>query len=442
MPPKQAAAPYAVGERVFCFHMEMLYEARVMDVQQNTGAAAAADGQRWRFYIHYKGWKNTWDDWVPADRIRKFNDENRELAAQLRDQARQLQQQKNAKAKKAALGQPGGPGGPGGRSSLAAAAAGIVSGGPGGAGSGGSGTGTATPGERGIRDHHHLLDRHSEMASARGSEERGTGSHAHARGPRRQRDYDLEQSSAAQPYRVAESLASVDTGVSYGDADGGSDDGKNTSDDSDETLISTPESLEENFISGQEELRTKSPEDGFHNRPSIRLPMPDHLKAALVDDWENVTKNQQLVPLPHKVPAETVLDDYLAFERPHREEGSASLDILEETVAGLREYFNKCLGRILLYRFERPQYIEMHELWETDEKHKSPIDTYGAEHLCRLLVTLPELISQTNMDQQSVNRLRDELAKLTTWLGKNMVKYFVSEYETTNSEYNEKVRGV
>ncbi|CAK7221626.1 Esa1p-associated factor [Sporothrix curviconia] len=380
MPPKQAAAPYATDERVFCFHMDMLYEARVLDVQQVPGVPASADaGQRWRYRIHYKGWKNTWDDWVPADRVRKFNDENRELAAQLRDQARLLQQQKNAKAKKAALGTPGGPGGPGGgggRSSLAAAAAGVVGGGPGGTSGGGSGTGTATPGERGGRDHYHLLDRHSEMASARGSEERTGAGHAHVRGPRRQRDYDLEQ------------------------------------------------------------------EDGFHNRPSIRLPMPDHLKAALVDDWENVTKNQQLVPLPHKVPAEIVLDDYLAFERPHREEGSASLDILEETVAGLREYFNKCLGRILLYRFERPQYIEMHELWETDEKYKSPIETYGAEHLCRLLVTLPELISQTNMDQQSVNRLRDELAKLTAWLGKNMVKYFVSEYETPNPEYSEKVRGV
>ncbi|KJR83046.1 uncharacterized protein SPSK_04518 [Sporothrix schenckii 1099-18] len=197
MPPKQAAAPYAVDERVFCFHMDMLYEARVLDVQQVTGTAAA-DGQRWRFRIHYKGWKNTWDDWVPADRVRKFNDENRELAAQLRDQARLLQQQKNAKAKKPGQGPggPGGLGGGGGRSSLTAAAAGIVGGGPGGPGSfggGGSGTGTATPGERGGRDHHHLLDRHSEMASARGSEERtGAGSLAHARGPRRQRDYDLE----------------------------------------------------------------------------------------------------------------------------------------------------------------------------------------------------------------------------------------------------------
>lgn len=43
---------------------------------------------------------------------------------------------------------------------------------------------------------------------------------------------------------------------------------------------------------------------------------------------------------------------------------------------------------LVFFRFERPQYIEMHELWETDEKYKSPLETYGAEHLCRLLGTL------------------------------------------------------
>lgn len=78
--------------------------------------------------------------------------------------------------------------------------------------------------------------------------------------------------------------------------------------------------------------------------------MPDHLKAFLVDDWENVTKNQQLVPLPHAHPVEQILNDYLAYERGNRQEGSSSMDILEETMAGLKEYFEKCLGRILLYR--------------------------------------------------------------------------------------------
>lgn len=79
--------------------------------------------------------------------------------------------------------------------------------------------------------------------------------------------------------------------------------------------------------------------------------MADHLKAMLVDDWENVTKNQQLVPIPHAHPVEQLLNDYVAHERPRREEGSAAMDVLDEVVAGLREYFNKALGRILLYKY-------------------------------------------------------------------------------------------
>lgn len=92
-------------------------------------------------------------------------------------------------------------------------------------------------------------------------------------------------------------------------------------------------------------------EEAFHARPSIKLVIPDHLKAILVDDWENVTKNQQLVPLPSAHPVNSILADYLAFEKPKRIAGSAQADILEEIVAGLKEYFEKCLGRILLYRY-------------------------------------------------------------------------------------------
>ena len=70
----------------------------------------------------------------------------------------------------------------------------------------------------------------------------------------------------------------------------------------------------------------------------------------LVDDWENVTKNQQLVPLPHPHPIEQVLRDYVAQERTKRIIGSASMEVLDETIAGVMEYFDRCLGRILLYR--------------------------------------------------------------------------------------------
>ena len=54
---------------------------------------------------------------------------------------------------------------------------------------------------------------------------------------------------------------------------------------------------------------------------------------------------------------------------------------------------------------------------------------------------MPELIGQTNMDQQSVNRLREELAKMTQWLGKHSQNYFTTDYEAQSQEYIEKARG-
>lgn len=92
-------------------------------------------------------------------------------------------------------------------------------------------------------------------------------------------------------------------------------------------------------------------EESFQIRPSIPLVIPDQIKAVLVDDWENVTKSNQLVPLPHKKSVDQILNDWLEFEKPKRAVGSAQADILEEIVSGLKEYFERCLGRILLYRY-------------------------------------------------------------------------------------------
>ncbi|PNH64120.1 hypothetical protein VD0002_g4441 [Verticillium dahliae] len=310
-------ASFAKDERVLCFHHEMLYEAKVLDIQP-----PETENDVYQYRVHYKGWKNTWDDWVAPDRIRKFTESNKELAAQLHAQMKNLQKSTSKVPKK------------------------------------------------GLRP--------NGTDSARGSEERSASLFATGRGPRRTRDYELET------------------------------------------------------------------EDGFHTRPSIRLPVPDHIKGILVDDWENVTRNNQLVPLPHPHPVDQIINDYLEYERPSRDPESPHVDILEETMAGLKEYFEKSLSRILLYRFERPQYHEIRKEWEKTGENgpKSVCDTYGAEHLCRLIVSLPELVAQTTMDQQSVSRLREEISKFTVWLGKNATKYFVSEYETPAQEYIDRARNI
>lgn len=163
---------------------------------------------------------------------------------------------------------------------------------------------------------------------------------------------------------------------------------------------------------------------------------------------------------------------YFDEEKGNRHLGSPEADLLEEVVDGVREYFEMCVGRILLYRFERQQYFESRQLWESGKGEwagKNAADCYGAEHLCRLFgktfifplrfpplnsknkkanntspipkVSLPELVAQTNMDQQSVNKLRMELSLLTNWLSNNSQKFFVSEYISASQDYIEKARG-
>lgn len=90
-------------------------------------------------------------------------------------------------------------------------------------------------------------------------------------------------------------------------------------------------------------------EADFLNKPSIELPVPDALKALLVDDWENVTRNNQLVAVPKELCVTKILAQYLAVERPRRIPGSAEETVLDEIVSGIKVYFDKALGRILLY---------------------------------------------------------------------------------------------
>lgn len=50
MQPKQN---YEKDEKVLCFHGELLYEAKILEVEQDT------ETKSFRYRIHYKGWKNT-----------------------------------------------------------------------------------------------------------------------------------------------------------------------------------------------------------------------------------------------------------------------------------------------------------------------------------------------------------------------------------------------
>lgn len=123
-------------------------------------------------------------------------------------------------------------------------------------------------------------------------------------------------------------------------------------------------------------------EEEYLKRTDVKIAVPDVLKAYLVDDWESVTKNQQLVPLPRDPNVATILKKYREAA-PKMRPGSPEADVFDEVVQGLKVYFDKSLGTILLYRFERQQYLEIRK----EHPGKEPSDLYGGEHLLRLCGT-------------------------------------------------------
>jgi len=94
--------------------------------------------------------------------------------------------------------------------------------------------------------------------------------------------------------------------------------------------------------------------------------------------------------LPAGQPVNEIIDAYFEEEKGKRRLGSPEAAILEEVISGTKEYFEKSLGKILLYRFERQQYFEVRQKLEAGQReweNKTIGDVYGAEHLARLFGT-------------------------------------------------------
>lgn len=74
-----------------------------------------------------------------------------------------------------------------------------------------------------------------------------------------------------------------------------------------------------------------------------------------------------------------ILSDYKEKLKSESDKsGLMAEDIVDQVIDGIKLYFDKACGNILLYRFERSQYSEI------KEKGGEMSDIYGAEHLLRL----------------------------------------------------------
>ncbi|XP_057989769.1 protein MRG1 isoform X3 [Hevea brasiliensis] len=132
----------------------------------------------------------------------------------------------------------------------------------------------------------------------------------------------------------------------------------------------------------------------------VSLQIPPMLKKQLVDDCEFITHLGKLVKLPRNPNVDDIMKKYLDYRL--KKDGSIS-EAVGEITKGLCSYFNKALPVMLLYKNERKQYAEAIK----DDVSSSTV--YGAEHLLRLFVKLPELLAYANIEDDTLNELQQKL---------------------------------
>jgi mortality factor 4-like protein 1 len=373
-----STTPYTVGGRCLAYHGPLLYEAKVVKIYDPTTKKAWAKAHASEianggsstkevssrdvpadledenaYFVHYKGWKSTWDEWVDDSRVLMWNEENIRTQKQLKQKALEaMNRSRNAKT-------PGGPG-----------------------------SGDVPP---------------PRQSASAASTPTGT--------KRKQQDKGRRDSSTPQHPRKRRHTGNA-------------------------SATSTTNTATANATAGVGDMDIEREAD-FIKRPEISLVVPDVLKAQLVDDWEYVTKEHQLVPLPRSPNVVDILKMYRDYAGPKKRQGSADADIFDEVISGLKLYFDRSLGNILLYRFERQQYLEIRK----SQSDKSMSEIYGAEHLLRLFVSLPGLIAQTNMDEQGITHLKEHLEDLLRFLVKKQSELFLKEYQHTSPVYESMAKG-
>ncbi|KAI7867775.1 MRG-domain-containing protein [Spinellus fusiger] len=164
-------------------------------------------------------------------------------------------------------------------------------------------------------------------------------------------------------------------------------------------------------------------------RPEFKLALSESLKGLLVDDWENVTKNRLILCLPRDPTVSQLLQQY-GQEVKDKQKGDH--ECLEETLQGIKLYFNKTLSS-LFYHCEKRQYEEI--LKEFPDKE--PSDVYGAEHLLRLFVEIPSLLSQSYVDSETLVQIKEVLMDLQSFLQEHEKEFFTGDYQT-NQNYRER----
>ncbi|XP_074378623.1 protein MRG2-like [Apium graveolens] len=178
--------------------------------------------------------------------------------------------------------------------------------------------------------------------------------------------------------------------------------------------------------------KAKESEEILLAEENMNIEIPRMLKKQLVDDSEFVTRLGKLVKLPRTPNVDDILKKYFRFKvkknniHPSSDmlSGNRLRDEIQEILYRIRYYFDKALPTMLLYSNERKQYEAL------SAENIPPSVAYGAEHLLRLFVMLPEILQDVNIEEEMRMKLEHEILGLIKFLQENQSTFFLYTYQT------------
>jgi len=179
----------------------------------------------------------------------------------------------------------------------------------------------------------------------------------------------------------------------------------------------------------------------FQMKQEVQISLTEKLKSVLIEDWDQVVRQRQIVKLPQEKCVNSILFDYLKTRK--RTDMYAV-----ELCNGLRDYFDLMLGNAqfpsnprndkcpqLLYNYERDQFLQIEKMCQESDPKKTVSDYYGFVHLLRLFTKLGVSLSYTDLDVEAVELLQVCTGELMKFLTKNREEYFsVADYTPANPE--------
>uniref|UniRef100_A0A1I7ZJT5 MRG domain-containing protein n=1 Tax=Steinernema glaseri TaxID=37863 RepID=A0A1I7ZJT5_9BILA len=440
MPPKQQPT-YEKDQEVLCLHGEShYYAARIIDIQKDEKTGDNV------YRVHYKGWNVRYDeDIVQGDTKKRFLEhtpENVEMAAKAIKEARM-----KAKAKK--------------RSTMETATNKAVK-------RGQTDSRQSTPIDR-SRGHSAESDASSKVGSTKRLTGRKVTSEVMKKGvPARTKPVAKSTTSTPTSSRKRRPTDNVSVdGKHRADSEAPSeelgDPAFGAKDDKDRSLEIT------NVLREAREKEARSPVAGR----KIKFDLPYELKMYLLDGDDIIKRLNMLPQLPAKNTVESIIDKYIAEELGPRSETESSkltdTHMKHVCAGGMKECFNAVLGKILLYKFERPQYSDLHdkerkastanfksdEAGQEEEKpkrrtNKQNVDPnsesfvpnvakyYGFMHLLRMLVSFETVVNHIDWPKSCLGQIDIFLEDFGRFLVKNKDKFcdIKNDFAPAQSEYH------